>query len=434
MFSFWLLPPSDSLRMGGTLFPLVAVSALAVGSVAQHTFYARRATAAAAGGSGLAENRRSNLLANAVADQSSHRVVAIGDIHGDLDNCYEALRLAQVIDDDHHWATGTDTVVQMGDVVDRGPHGHSILDYLRTLQSEAREKGGEFIQLLGNHELMDWSGDLKFVPPEQISAFGGLDAWKGQFMNPSGRYGSRILQLPPAAVRNETLFIHAGLPMKYARGGVDALNAAVQSAMRERTFGSPLLGAEGPLWTRSQLHAAQRGDCRPVTDALSELSEFEATQGRPPVRRMVVGHTIQPNGAIRSYCDGALWAIDICISQYMQGCGHLGHLELRRVTSNGNGTHLGAFRPGASIIVPQARYPPQPWRRHRNRVVQTFRGPSGLRYDPVRFQAFSRRSDTDAVVLAAIALGVVVWRVTHAWRRRNEVGMAKKSDDATTTV
>ena len=29
------------------------------------------------------------------------RIVAIGDLHGDYDNCIEILRLAQVIDDEH---------------------------------------------------------------------------------------------------------------------------------------------------------------------------------------------------------------------------------------------------------------------------------------------------------------------------------------------
>lgn len=69
------------------------------------------------------------------------RTIAIGDIHG----CPAALRaiidaIAPTVDD---------TLVLLGDYVDRGPDSRGVLDYV--LELEQRYK---LVPLLGNHELM----------------------------------------------------------------------------------------------------------------------------------------------------------------------------------------------------------------------------------------------------------------------------------------
>src|SRR5262245_60772701 len=56
------------------------------------------------------------------------RLVAIGDIHGDLAAARAALRTGGVIDADDHWSGGTATVVQTGDILDRGDDEQAIVD------------------------------------------------------------------------------------------------------------------------------------------------------------------------------------------------------------------------------------------------------------------------------------------------------------------
>ena len=349
------------------------------------------------------------------------RIVAIGDLHGDYDNCIEILRLAQVIDDEHRWACGSDTVIQMGDVVDRGPHGHSIMDFLSRLQQDAAAAGGEFIQLLGNHELMDWQGDTKFVNPQHVAAFGSMNEWRREWMKGSGRYGKRILELPVSVVRNSTLFIHGGLPPHQAEHGIEALNDEMHTAMASRNFAHALLGSEGPLWTRSQLRAAQRGDCRLVLTALDGLSRHEMAMGRPPVHRMVVGHTIQPNGAIQSFCNGALWAIDICVSQYMQGCGHLGYLEIRKLPVNGTYSQMTARE---TVAIP--RYPPIANRRHRERPVARVTQTTVTR---IQREAERVTQYGQLPVLIVVALSVALWRLRYNYRHHRLTAFQKKVDE-----
>ena len=45
---------------------------------------------------------------------------AIGDMHGDPDHALSALRLCGAVGEDGRWSGGTMTVVQLGDVFDRG--------------------------------------------------------------------------------------------------------------------------------------------------------------------------------------------------------------------------------------------------------------------------------------------------------------------------
>ena len=48
------------------------------------------------------------------------RVVAIGDIHGEIDGVERILREAGLMDSENNWIGGDTTLVQTGDIVDRG--------------------------------------------------------------------------------------------------------------------------------------------------------------------------------------------------------------------------------------------------------------------------------------------------------------------------
>jgi serine/threonine protein phosphatase 1 len=69
------------------------------------------------------------------------RTIAIGDIHG----CSQALRaIVEAIT-----PTEDDTLVLLGDYVDRGPDSRGVIEFVLELESRCR-----VVPLLGNHELM----------------------------------------------------------------------------------------------------------------------------------------------------------------------------------------------------------------------------------------------------------------------------------------
>ncbi len=62
------------------------------------------------------------------------RIVAVGDLHGDFSVWRDIARDAQLVDRSGSWAGGNTTLVQVGDMVDRGPESLKIIRDLMRLQ------------------------------------------------------------------------------------------------------------------------------------------------------------------------------------------------------------------------------------------------------------------------------------------------------------
>ena len=116
------------------------------------------------------------LLAPAAADQAPSRIVAIGDVHGAYEEFTAILQTVGLIDGRRTWTGGTATLVQTGDVVDRGPKQRECLDLLMELQRQAPRAGGKVIALVGNHEVMNVIGDLRYVTPAILATFAAADS------------------------------------------------------------------------------------------------------------------------------------------------------------------------------------------------------------------------------------------------------------------
>src|SRR5579872_3083347 len=86
--------------------------------------------------------------------QDVPRIVAVGDVHGDYNQFVSVLQAAGVLDRKAKWAGGKTHLVQVGDVLDRGPDSRKVMDLLMELESQAQKAGGQVHPLLGNHETM----------------------------------------------------------------------------------------------------------------------------------------------------------------------------------------------------------------------------------------------------------------------------------------
>lgn len=126
---------------------------------------------------------------------SADTVCAIGDLHGDLEQGRTALRLAGLINVQGAWSGGKATLVQTGDLLDRGPNSLDLVELFERLkvklvliivlsiaqvslrsdanfpallQGEAAKAGGKVYTLLGNHEAMNLLGDYRYVSPTEL--------------------------------------------------------------------------------------------------------------------------------------------------------------------------------------------------------------------------------------------------------------------------
>ncbi|CAL9214002.1 unnamed protein product [Arabidopsis halleri] len=95
----------------------------------------------------------------------ARRIVAVGDLHGDLGKARDALQMAGVLSSDgrDQWIGQDSVLVQVGDILDRGDDEIAILSLLRSLDGQAKANGGAVFQVNGNHETMNVEGDFRYV-------------------------------------------------------------------------------------------------------------------------------------------------------------------------------------------------------------------------------------------------------------------------------
>lgn len=253
------------------------------------------------------------------------RLVAIGDLHGDLAATRAALRLAGAIDDRDRWVGAKLVVVQTGDEIDRGDDDRAVIELFDRLADAAHGAGGEVRALVGNHEAMNVAGDFRYVTKASFAAFGDVDTRKvpgpvlAQFpveargrlaaFYPGGPFALRLSQRNAVIVVGDTLFVHGGVTVEHVRYGLARFNREVSRWMSGQGAPSPLASEEqGPLWTRRYSNDEQPVDC----------AELAATLDALEIKRMVVGHTPHKDG-ITSACDGRVWRIDTGLSHYYEG-------------------------------------------------------------------------------------------------------------------
>jgi hypothetical protein len=232
----------------------------------------------------------------------AHRLVAIGDLHGDLEAARAAFRAAGAIDASDKWIGGDLVVVQTGDVLDRGDGEVAILDLIDKLARDAKAAGGAVVPLLGNHELMNAAGDFRYVTPGGQRDFDGDRAHE---LAPGGVWGKRLAAHDVVAIVGDTVFSHAGVLGPWATK-VPETNLAARCWLDGQGPAPAVADAQdGPLWTRTL--ASDHVDCAALHAALDALG----------AKRMVIAHTVQPH--INAACDGALWRIDVGMTKMFGG-------------------------------------------------------------------------------------------------------------------
>lgn len=293
-------------------------------------------------------------------DVEAPRVVAIGDVHGAYDNFVAALQLAGVVDEEAKWAGGATHLVQTGDLLDRGKDTRQVLDLLMRLEKEAKEAGGRVHALLGNHEVMNLLGDLRYVNPEEYEAFRTRDSfrrvqrlWQSavdrarararkagedfdedalrkrlekeaplgfvertRAFSSEGEYGQWLRKRNAVARVNGVVFLHGGLTPEVADLGCKEINKRVRREITrdfDKTRKEPMKAlstrGDGPLWYRGLAE----------DDEATLEPSLEKTLDAMDARAVVVGHTVCENGRIRPRLAARVIMIDVGLSPAYNG-------------------------------------------------------------------------------------------------------------------
>lgn len=233
----------------------------------------------------------------------AYSTIFLGDLHGNRTVMLRALSALGLTDESGRWTGGGRRLVQVGDMIDRGPEPLGTIEFMMRLQAEARAAGGEVICLLGNHELyalkaaagdhearIGWSyngagADLTEWAARRSEAADPMvmpypEEFYGEF-GPAGAYGQWLRSLPVAWRAGEYVAVHAG----WTPDGPSSVEEA--NALRAE---DPAL--HGLVWARNQPEA-----------------EIAAACERLGCKGLITGHSVQ--SGIKSSWGGQLIQIDV---------------------------------------------------------------------------------------------------------------------------
>ena len=218
---------------------------------------------------------------------------------------------------------GAAHLVQIGDVLDRGPGARKIFDLIRRLEGEAEAAGGRVHMLIGNHEAIalmglsfDYEGSVSVEQFHGVSARTlsqaekeaefrrragpdadlfplwekldktDLDAQSAYFDFLREHYGRWIADHDTAVKIDGVVFVHGGFDEEYSRWPLAQLNRTVSLELLGVMMNRPappqiIFDARGPLWYRDDADKAEEIMAGEIGHVLGNLE----------AKALVVGHT-----------------------------------------------------------------------------------------------------------------------------------------------
>jgi hypothetical protein len=303
----------------------------------------------------------------------AERIIAIGDVHGDMKLVIDSLVISKVIIPikrktntvsvklgkrtyNYEWSGGKTIVVQIGDQNDscrpvNGKCDHikndtaddiPIFMFFTKLHELALKSGGGVYSLIGNHEIMNINGDLRYTSNSNINKFKDYidpitnqkytgtaeENFKQAFSN-GNEYANLIgCTRQSVLIIGDFLFIHAGINQYFlenfrGRDELQRLNKLVKKwilkklndlqkmGMEDDTLEQLLHNSENsPFWMRVLGNLPSHlpyndPQCKELLDPIIEAYK---------IKGMVIGHTPQTNG-INETCGNKLFRIDVGASK-----------------------------------------------------------------------------------------------------------------------
>jgi hypothetical protein len=224
------------------------------------------------------------------------KLLAVSDIEGNIDHLIDFLQFHEVIDNKYNWAWGENQLLFNGDSVDRGDKVTELLWFVRKLQRQAIEAGGNVHFVVGNHEAMILADDIRYthekytlvaekigIPYHQLF---GEDTILGDWM----RAQNSVVQVGPY------IFTHAGYgpELDALQLSLKEINSTIRASLGppawpDKTDLETSLAwhSKGPLWYRGyfEKHSEKYGP-KPTDE------ELDAILLRHQAKAIIVGHTV----------------------------------------------------------------------------------------------------------------------------------------------
>jgi Calcineurin-like phosphoesterase len=217
------------------------------------------------------------------------RQFVISDIEGNFDAFRKLLLAGKVIDQNFEWTFGDGHLVLAGDFFDRGTQVTEVLWLIYALEEKAKKAGGYVHFVLGNHEIMNMSADLRYVHPKYMENAALMKEDYNTLYGANSELG-RWLRTKNVMERiGGILYVHGGISRKVnnIELPLQEMNTLIRPFYADTTFAYPnietdiLYSDAGPFWYRGY-YSGDRTEIPQILD--STLQKFR-------LDLVVTGHT-----------------------------------------------------------------------------------------------------------------------------------------------
>ncbi len=190
--------------------------------------------------------------------KNAGKIMAIGDLHGGFEELCTFLINNKITDKDLNWIWGNGHLVFAGDVFDRGDKVTECFWLIYKLEQEASLAGGKVHLILGNHEIMQLSGDKRYLAKKYIDLCNRLNFDYSKLYGKKTVLGKWLRSKNAIIIINDILFVHGGISPELAQKkiSIQNINNTVKLFLNRDNYETEnaneefIMGALGPLWYR----------------------------------------------------------------------------------------------------------------------------------------------------------------------------------------
>lgn len=217
-------------------------------------------------------------------------MLVISDIEGNFAALRKLLQGNGVIDKDFNWTFEKNHLVLTGDFVDRGATVMEVLWLIYSLEEKAKAAGGYVHFILGNHEIMNMTGDLRYVHERYSEHAAIINKNYMQLFGPDAEIGRWLATKNIAERIGDMLFTHGGISsyVNHLKIPLKEINEISRPFYTDTTYEykdnrlGVLFSDFGPFWYRGYYKDIPR----------ATMAQIDSTLEFYGIRHIATGHTI----------------------------------------------------------------------------------------------------------------------------------------------
>ena len=160
-----------------------------------------------------------------------------GDTHGEYETVVQVLTNAGLVDEEGDWYGGEAHLVFLGDLFDRGPDVTRLLWFVYGLERQAERAGGRVHTVLGNHEIMVMTDDLRYVSGKEQRLASLYGTTYSKLFDSRESVLAKWLSTKPALIRiDDLLLTHGSVGPEYTDYSLGAFDDSLAAFMSEPLF------------------------------------------------------------------------------------------------------------------------------------------------------------------------------------------------------